>query len=65
MTDSKRFVHPYIPNSPLAAEELLLKEIGESSAEDLFRIIPDDLKLHRRLDLPDLEGHGPAGHGEA
>lgn len=53
MTDSKRFVHPYIPNSPLAAEELLLKEIGESSAEDLFRIIPDDLKLHRRLDLPD------------
>ncbi len=53
MNDSKRFEHPYIPNSPLVVEELLLKEIGESTAEDLYRVIPDDLKLHRRLELPD------------
>ncbi len=54
MTDSsKRFVHPYIPNSPIAVEESLLQEIGESTAEDLYRVIPDDLKLRRKLDLPD------------
>lgn len=52
MADEKSFVHPYIPNSPQAVEKTMLVEINESSAGDLYRVIPDDLKLHRKLDLP-------------
>jgi glycine dehydrogenase subunit 1 len=53
MNDKKCFVHPYIPNSPPAIEEQLLKEIGESSVENLYNVIPDDLRLHRKLNLPE------------
>lgn len=53
MIGEKLFKHPYIPNSSPAVEKLMLEEIGESAAENLYRVIPDDLRLHRRLDLPD------------
>jgi len=46
-------VHPYIPNSAPAVEQEMLNELGETAAENLYRVIPDDLKLHRKLNLPE------------
>lgn len=40
----------YIPNSPEEREEMLAS-IGLSSADDLFRSIPDSVRLHRELDI--------------
>lgn len=40
----------YIPNSPEEREEMLAS-IGLSSADDLFRSIPDSVRLHRDLDI--------------
>ncbi|HOB11631.1 MAG TPA: aminomethyl-transferring glycine dehydrogenase subunit GcvPA [Syntrophomonadaceae bacterium] len=53
MADKKCFVHPYIPNSAPAVEQAMLEELGETAAENLYRVIPDNLKLHRKLDLPE------------
>lgn len=46
------FVHPYIPNSAPAVERAMLEELGVEHASDLYALIPDDLKLTRRLNLP-------------
>ena len=46
-------VHPYVPNSAPAARAEMLREIGVSSAEELYESIPAHLRLGRRLDLPD------------
>lgn len=40
----------YIPNSPEERQEML-KEIGLSSADELFRSIPADILLNRKLDV--------------
>ncbi|MDQ3636131.1 MAG: aminomethyl-transferring glycine dehydrogenase subunit GcvPA [Acidobacteriota bacterium] len=40
----------YIPNSPEERQEML-EEIGLSSAEDLFRSIPADVLLNRKLEV--------------
>jgi len=40
----------YIPNSPEERQEML-EEIGLSSAEDLFRSIPAEVQLNRKLDV--------------
>lgn len=41
----------YVPNTPKEREEML-KAIGLSSMDQLFSDIPEDLRLHRELDLP-------------
>ena len=41
----------YIPNSAEEREEML-RDMGRKSVADLFRGIPDKLKLKRPLDLP-------------
>ena len=48
----ENFVHPYIPNSAPAVEREMLRELGVERAEDLYDLIPEDLKLKRRLELP-------------
>lgn len=40
----------YIPNSPEERQEML-EEIGLSSADELFRSIPADVRLNRKLDV--------------
>lgn len=40
----------YIPNSPEERNEML-KEIGLSSANELFRSIPEDVQLNRKLEV--------------
>lgn len=48
--------HPYIPNSTVAAQEEMLRELGLSSLEDLHEEVPESLKLTRNLDLPRAMG---------
>lgn len=44
--------HPYIPNSSLEAQNLMLEELGLESLEDLHREIPEELKFKGPLNLP-------------
>lgn len=50
--NGQRSVHPYIPNSAPAAKQAMLEATGAVSIEEFFAEIPDDLRLHRPLDLP-------------
>lgn len=52
MYNLENFVHPYIPNSAPAVEQEMLRELGIERAADLYDLIPEDLKLTRRLELP-------------
>ncbi|MCJ8011955.1 aminomethyl-transferring glycine dehydrogenase subunit GcvPA [Paenibacillus sp. KQZ6P-2] len=45
-------MHPYIPNMIPEVQRQMLNEIGVESIEDLYRIIPDELKLKEQMDLP-------------
>jgi glycine dehydrogenase subunit 1 len=48
------FVHPYMPNSVPEIREKMLKALGVSSVEDLYRsVIPEALRFKGRLDLPE------------
>ncbi|MGI6075004.1 MAG: aminomethyl-transferring glycine dehydrogenase subunit GcvPA [Pyramidobacter sp.] len=48
------FVHPYMPNSVPAVREAMLKELGVSSVEEIYKsVIPDRLLFKGRLDLPE------------
>ena len=42
----------YIPNSPEERQEML-SVVGLSKAEELFRSIPDQVKLNRALKITD------------
>ena len=44
--------HPYIPNSVPEIRDAMLREIGASDINDLYREIPDELKLKRSLNIP-------------
>ncbi len=52
MTAPHSYVHPYIPNTAPAAREKMLQAIGVPDAGALYESIPDDLRLHRALNLP-------------
>ncbi len=59
MCAAKPFVHPYMPNSVPAAERELLDAIGVRKASDLYRVIPEGLRLSRPLNLPAAAGSEP------
>ncbi len=44
--------HPYIPNSSPAIQAQMLAALGVESVEALYASVPDELRLHRTLDLP-------------
>ncbi len=46
------FVHPYIPNTAPAVKAEMLEAVGASSVEEFYADVPDNLRLHRPLDLP-------------
>lgn len=52
MSREETFVHPYIPNSAPAIEKSMLKELGIKRASDLYELIPGELRLTGKLDLP-------------
>jgi glycine dehydrogenase subunit 1 len=47
------FIHPYIPNSVPAVRAEMLREIGLDSVEDILAEIPQELRVHGLLDLPE------------
>ncbi|MFJ6015667.1 aminomethyl-transferring glycine dehydrogenase subunit GcvPA [Streptomyces sp. NPDC092952] len=47
------YTHPYIPNAVPAVRQAMLDEIGAASVEDFYADIPDSVRLHRPLDLPE------------
>ena len=53
MGKGKPFIHPYIPNSAPEIREHMLKEIGIKDVEEIFKEIPESLRLKRKLNLPE------------
>ncbi len=53
MVRNRPFIHPYIPNSAPEIKEYLLKKIGIKDVEEIYQDIPEQLRLKRKLDLPD------------
>lgn len=45
-------VHPYIPNTVPEVKKEMLREIGLTSIDELYRDIPDQLKLKDKMNLP-------------
>ena len=53
MRTNSTFIHPYIPNSAPEIKERLLKEIGIKDVEEIYAVIPDNLRFKRKLNLPE------------
>lgn len=53
MAQGKRIIHPYIPNSAPKTREEMLEATGVQDVEELYREIPERLRLKRRLSLPE------------
>jgi len=45
--------HPYIPNSVPEIKAQMLQEIGIDSVEDIFKEIPEHLRFHGEMKLPE------------
>lgn len=50
---TKPTVYPYIPNSVPEIKAEMLRYVNAATDDDLFDVIPDDLKLKRKMDLPE------------
>ena len=64
----KEFVHPYMPNSTPGLKGEMLKALGVSLIEDLYKdLIPDNLLFKRKLSLPEpiLSEYGLKKHVDA
>jgi len=49
---AKPIVYPYIPNSVPEVKKIMLKESGVKDIEELYRDIPEKLRLKKKLNLP-------------
>ncbi len=49
----KQYVHPYIPNSEPKIKKELLDFLGMESSEGIYKEIPDHLRFHGKMQLPD------------
>lgn len=45
--------HPYIPNSVPDIEAEMLAQVGVTSSDELYEVVPEALRLGRLLELPD------------
>jgi glycine dehydrogenase subunit 1 len=45
--------HPYLPTGVESIEKAMMADIGINSIDDLFKDIPDSVRLKRKLKLPD------------
>jgi glycine dehydrogenase subunit 1 len=52
MTDDRKTIHPYIPNSVPEVQAEMLAEIGVKSIEDLYEDVPETLRFRGKMDLP-------------
>ena len=46
-------VYPYIPNSVPAVKKQMLDAVGAARADDFYADVPEELRLRRKLDLPE------------
>ncbi|HZW57785.1 MAG TPA: aminomethyl-transferring glycine dehydrogenase subunit GcvPA [Nitrososphaerales archaeon] len=53
LSNERRSVHKFLPNSEDSVRNEMLRKIGLSSVEQLFSDVPEDLKMKRPLDVPD------------
>ena len=49
----KSIVYPYIPNSVPEIKAQMMKDIGVESIDEFYSNIPNELRLNRRLNLPE------------
>ena len=49
---NKRIVYPYIPNSDPEIKKEMLEDIGIADIEELYKDVPEKVRLKRKLDLP-------------
>lgn len=52
MKKIEKIVHPYIPNSAPKVKARMLEEIGVKDVDELYKDIPENLRLKREMDLP-------------
>ncbi|MDR0596584.1 MAG: aminomethyl-transferring glycine dehydrogenase subunit GcvPA [Clostridiales Family XIII bacterium] len=50
---TKKFAHPYIPNSQPAIKAALLKALDMKSAEDIYKEIPEHLRYRKKMNIPE------------
>ncbi|WEG08137.1 aminomethyl-transferring glycine dehydrogenase subunit GcvPA [Microbacterium horticulturae] len=50
---STAFTHPYIPNTAEATKAQMLTTVEASSVDEFYADVPDRLRLHRALNLPE------------
>lgn len=50
---TKKIIYPYIPNSVREIKEQMLKEVGAADIMDLYAEIPERLRFHGKLSLPE------------
>ena len=53
MSKERPVVYPYIPNSAPKTKARMLKEVGVQDVMELYAEIPDSLKYHEKLNLPE------------
>ncbi|MFQ6099749.1 MAG: aminomethyl-transferring glycine dehydrogenase subunit GcvPA [Anaerolineae bacterium] len=53
MSEERTTVYPYIPNSVPAVKKRMLEEVGAESTEDFYEDVPENLRLRRRMNLPE------------
>ena len=52
MNKQNKKAHPYIPNSVPEVQEEMLRAIGVTKIEELYALIPEDLRYKAELELP-------------
>src|SRR3989304_1338705 len=62
-----KVVYPYVPNSVPEIKAQMLKEVGARDPMDLYAEIPEHLRLHERMNLPEpiLDEYSIRKHVEA
>ena len=65
--ESKTVVYPYIPNSVPEIKAEMLAYVNAATDEDIFDVIPDELRLKRKMDLPEplLDEYSIRRHAES
>ncbi|MFX0114358.1 MAG: aminomethyl-transferring glycine dehydrogenase subunit GcvPA [Candidatus Hodarchaeota archaeon] len=53
MSNKRKLVHPYIPNSVPKVEAKMLEEIGVKNIDALYEDIPENLKFEGKMNLPE------------
>lgn len=52
MTQRKAESHPYIPNTAAEARRAMLEEIGVRDVEELYRMVPQELRFQGEMNIP-------------